>query len=111
MASIFHYTDAAGLSGILSSKMLFVSDYRFLNDSTELGVIRDLLLPVLEAEIADIIPKLIEKKLMKGFYEFHGVSGHRLQAEGFFKTLLRLVNDISPLFVLSFCRHHEGSKE
>ncbi len=48
---------------------------------------------------------------MKGFYEFHGISGHRLQAEGFFKTLLRLVNDISPLFVLSFCRHQEGSKE
>jgi hypothetical protein len=34
-----------------------------------------------------------------------------VQAEGFFETLLGLVNDVSPLFVLSFCRHEEGSKE
>ena len=90
---------------------LFASDYRFLNDTSEVGIIRDLVLPVFEAEIAEIIPKLIEKNWVKGFYEFHGASGHRLQAEGFFNTLLRLVNNVSPLFVLSFCRHDEGSRE
>jgi len=111
MSSIFHYTNAVGLSGILSSQTLFASDYRFLNDTSEVGIIRDLILPVLEAEIAEITPKLVEKKLLKGFYEFHGISGHRLQAEGFFRTLLRLVNEVSPLFVLSFCRHDDGSKE
>jgi hypothetical protein len=94
MASIFHYTDATGLAGILRSELLFASDYRFLNDTTEVGIIRDLALPVFEAEIAESIPKLIERKWLKGFYEFHGVSGHQLQAVGFFRTLLRLVNDV-----------------
>jgi hypothetical protein len=111
MASIFHYTDAVGLKGILLSETLFATDYRFLNDTSEVGIIRDLVLPVLEAEIAEITPKLVKKSLLKGFYEFHGMSGHRLQAEGFFRTLLRLINDISPLFVLSFCKHDVGSKE
>jgi hypothetical protein len=111
MSSIFHYTDAAGLSGILSSELLFASDYRFLNDTSEVGIIRDLALPAFETEIAEITPKLVANKLLKGFYEFHGISGHRTQAEGFFNTLLRLVNETTPLFVLSFCRHDEGSYE
>ena len=111
MASLFHYTNAAGLLGILSSQTLFASDYRFLNDATEVGIIRDLALPVFEAEIAEIMPKLTEKGWVRGFYEFHGASGHRSQAEGFFKTLLRLVNDVTPLFVLSFCKHDEDSEE
>src|SRR5262245_23729542 len=111
MTSIFHYTDAAGLVGILSTEMLFASDPRFLNDASEVSIIRELLLPILEEESAEIMPKLAAKNLLKGFYEFHGTSGHRLQAEGFFKTLMRLVNDISPLFVISFCKHDEGSKE
>jgi hypothetical protein len=111
MASVFHYTDTAGLTGILSSETLLASDPRFLNDASEVSIIRDLLLPILEKEIAEITPKLIEKKWLKGFYEFHGISGHRLQAEGFFKTLIRLVNDVSPLFVISFCKHEEGSNE
>ena len=111
MASLFHYTNAAGLLGILSSQTLFASDYRFLNDATEVGIIRDLALPVFEAELAEIMPKLTEKGWVRGFYEFHGASGHRSQAEGFFKTLLRLVSDVTPLFVLSFCKHDEDSEE
>jgi hypothetical protein len=61
MCSIFHYTDTAGLLGILSSETLFATDYRYLNDVAEAGVIRDLIMPILESEIAEITPKLIEK--------------------------------------------------
>ncbi len=111
MASIFHYTNAEGLKGILSSKTLFATDCRFLNDTSEVGVIRNLVLPVLETEIAEMIPKLVERQLVRWFYEFHGERGNRLQAEGFFETLIKLMNNVSPLFVLSFCRHDEGSKE
>jgi hypothetical protein len=111
MASVFHYTDATGLLGILSTNLLFASDYRFLNDTSEVGIIRDLVVPVFEAEIAELMPKLVEKGWLRGFYEFHGISGNRSQAEGFFKTLLSVVNEISPLFIISFCRHEEGSEE
>jgi hypothetical protein len=109
MPPIFHYTDNDGLLGILSSGSLFASDYRYLNDASEGSMIRDEVLPILEAETSEIMPKLVENGFVKGFYEFHGASGHRLQAEGFYKSLVSTVENVSPLFVLSFCRHEETS--
>src|SRR4030088_767631 len=99
MPSVFHYTDSAGLLGILSSKSLFATDYRYLNDASEGSMIRDLILPVFENEIAEVTPKLVEKGLLKGFYEFHGERGNRLQAEGFYKSMVSLMEGVSPLFV------------
>jgi len=46
MPSVFHYTDSAGLIGILTSKSLFATDYRYLNDVTEGSMIRQLILPI-----------------------------------------------------------------
>lgn len=111
MPSVFHYTDSAGLLGILSSRSVFATDYRYLNDATEGSLIQDLIVPILESEVAEIMPKLVSEGLIKGFYEFHGVSGHRSQAEGFYKSLVTVVNKVSPLFILSFCRHEQGSHQ
>jgi Protein of unknown function (DUF2971) len=107
MSSVFHYTDSAGLLGILSSKSLFATDYRYLNDVSEGSLIRDLILPILEDEIAEIMPRLAEKGLLRGFYETHGARGHRLQAEGFYKSLVNSLDATTPPFVLSFCWHTE----
>ena len=41
-AAVYHYTDAAGLQGILDSGVLWATDYRYLNDSSELRYIFDL---------------------------------------------------------------------
>jgi Protein of unknown function (DUF2971) len=110
VSSVFHYTDVNGLLGILSSETIFATDYRYLNDITEAGLVRELLLPLFEAEIAEITPKLVEKGwLSKDFYTEHGVSGHRLQAEKLYLSLIRGVDRVSPFFVSSFCRHDEGS--
>lgn len=38
---VFHYTDAAGLAGILGSKTIWATDYRFMNDSSELAYVRE----------------------------------------------------------------------
>src|SRR5262245_36853701 len=111
MSSIFHYTSTAGLLGILSSETLFATDYRFLNDASEGGVIRDLVLPILETEIAEITPKLIEKNWLKQeFYNIYGHSGHRLQAEQMYTSLVRATNNVSPYFVVSFCKHVRGQR-
>jgi hypothetical protein len=107
MSSVFHYTDSVGLLGILSSKSLFATDYRYLNDISEGSLIRDLILPILEDEITEINLKLRERGLLKGFYEYHGARGHRLQAEGFYKSLVNSLDETTPPFVLSFCRHTE----
>jgi hypothetical protein len=105
------YTDTAGLLGILASRCLFATDYRYLNDATEGSLIKDLIVPILESEITELIPKLVAKRLIKGFYEFHGASGHRSLAEGFYRSLVGVVNKVSPLFILSFCRHEQGSQQ
>jgi hypothetical protein len=99
--------ERAGLLGILQTKCLFATDYRYLNDLSEGGMIRDLILPIFEREIEEITKVLVEKELLRGFYEFHGSRGNRLQAEGYYKTLVNSLNESTPPFVLSFCRHRK----
>jgi hypothetical protein len=111
MPSVYHYTDTNGLFGILSSRALFASDHRYLNDSSEGTVIEDLIIPILESEIAEITPKLIAKRWLKPeFYDRHGISGHLLQARLQYKAFVRATQNVSPFFVLSFCRHDECSE-
>jgi hypothetical protein len=111
MPSIFHYTDAGGLIGIIGSGAIHATDYRYLNDSMEGGEIRKLLLPILEAKTAKITAKLTEEHLLSAaFYKEHGEQGHRLQAEASYRAFVRAANNVTPLFVTSFCRHDEGSE-
>jgi hypothetical protein len=111
MPSVFHYTDARGLLGICSTNTLFATHYRYLNDISEGGIIRQLILPIFEDEIAKITPKLVEKKwLRQGFYDEYGVGGHALQAEALYRAMVRTIDNVSPFFVLSFCRHEERSQ-
>jgi hypothetical protein len=107
MPSVFHYTDSVGLLGILSANSLFATDHRYLNDVSEGGMIRDLILPIFQAEIAEVMPKLVDNGLFEGFYEYHGARANQLTAEGFYRSLLNLMEAHTPLFVLSFCRHKE----
>jgi hypothetical protein len=112
MTSIFHYTDVHGLLGILSSETLFATDYRYLNDATEAGSIRDLILPIFHAEIATITPKLIERKwLKKDYYEELGLHANLLQAEAMYRSFTRGLDKTTPFFVTSFCKHEPGSEE
>jgi hypothetical protein len=45
--TVFHYTTAAGLLGILRDSVLWATDLRFLNDAQEAVFARDLFLPAL----------------------------------------------------------------
>jgi hypothetical protein len=111
MTPIFHYTNADGLLGILKSKALWATHYRYLNDTSEAAVIRSLILPILEEETAKIMPKLAERGLLEGYYEFHGGRADALLAEGQYKSLVRVIDVVSPFYVLSFCKHQLGSPE
>ncbi|CAO3352052.1 DUF2971 domain-containing protein [Azospirillum melinis] len=46
--SLFHYTDAVGLQGIISSKSLWATDIRYLNDSKELSHASEIVLSTIE---------------------------------------------------------------
>lgn len=62
--SLFHYTNSDCLLGILGSGSLFASHYSFLNDKSEGNVLREILLPLLEAETRTFVPKLIEEGII-----------------------------------------------
>lgn len=112
MASLFHYTDASGLIGILSSNSLFATDYRFMNDPSELGEAGKLIVPVFEAEIARLTPELTKKNFLRPeFYKELGTRGHLLQAESLYGAVIKAANNASPFFLFSFCRHDEKSDE
>jgi hypothetical protein len=112
MSSVFHYTDINGLLGILSSGTLFATDYRYLNDATEGSSIRGHMMRIFEAEIGRIMPDLISKKfLKKEYYEELGTRGNPLEAERLYGAFIRAINNVSPFFVLSFCRHEKDTQE
>jgi hypothetical protein len=61
---LFHYTDAKGLLGILTTKQFWATDIYFLNDSMELQYAFDLINSILEGQTDDL-----EDKSVKGFLE------------------------------------------
>src|SRR5689334_21879414 len=106
MSSIFHYTDSAGLLGILSSESLFATDYRYLNDFSEGNHLRELIMPIFEAEVRELTLKLIEKDIL-----MDRALDHIIQADFMYNAILRATNTVSPVFDCSFCKHVEGSYE
>jgi hypothetical protein len=112
MASVFHYTDTAGLVGIVSSKSLYATDYRYLNDFTEAGLIHNYIMPIFEGEVADITRRLVAEGFLNAkFYDELGARGSRLEAENQYRAFVRAVDNVSPFFVVSFCKHEAGSYE
>lgn len=51
--NVYHYTSAAALAGILSSRAVYCTDYRQLNDTTELGTGFEVLEAVIAARAED----------------------------------------------------------
>lgn len=63
--TVYHYTDAGGLHGILSSKRIWATDYRFLNDESESLIGKAIALEIVR-------PKSINSKeeYLRQFYRF-----------------------------------------
>lgn len=50
-SAVYHYTDASGLQGIISTGVLWATDYRYLNDSSELRYIFRLATQAVETQL------------------------------------------------------------
>jgi Protein of unknown function (DUF2971) len=110
--SLFHYTTAAGLIGIVNDQTLFATHANFLNDAAELQILADLLAPQLSREFREIIPKLqavgaFKPKLFTTF----GESIYDSEASNLCRTVMRIIDRVSPIYVTSFCMHAPGSEE
>ena len=54
---VYHYTSAQGLQGILSSQTLFATHYDYLNDGSELRLLREALPGGLEQTVKEHVLK------------------------------------------------------
>lgn len=108
--SLFHYTSADGLVGILQTQSLFATHSAFLNDSTECRIIRDILLPRLEKELREATPKLIERRVMdpKILTDF-GDDLFRQEADNMLQAMSQATNNTAPYFIASFCVHEPNT--
>lgn len=108
--SLFHYTSADGLVGILQNQSLFATHAAFLNDSSECRIIRDILLPRLEQELKDVTPKLVERRVIdpKILTDF-GDDLFRQEADNMLHAMSQATNNIAPYFITSFCVHEPNT--
>jgi hypothetical protein len=88
--SLFHYTTAEGIIGILQNQCLFATHADFLSDSTECRAILAVLLPRLEAQLKEIVPKLIARRLIHpSVATDHGETIYRREAENMLQAMVQ----------------------
>jgi hypothetical protein len=108
--SLFHYTTADGLIGILQNQSLFATHSEFLNDSTECKTILAVLLPRLEAELRHVVPELIARKLFQpSILTDYGDEIFRQEAENMLQAMPSATHSTAPYFISSFCIHDPQS--
>lgn len=67
---LYHYTNTGGLEGILESGKLWATDYRYLNDASEVTYAHSLLVEAIEKRLSAAPAALIAEFL--GFARFAG---------------------------------------
>lgn len=108
---LYHYTTWDRLQGILETRTLWATNYKFLNDYSEIVLFRDKLISLIYPYAREAFEKLIkqsphiEKKIReKGGLEL--VIQH--DAEVVVDNLYRATGD--EIYILSFCGQHENPK-
>ncbi|MCU7837562.1 MAG: DUF2971 domain-containing protein [gamma proteobacterium symbiont of Taylorina sp.] len=84
----FHYTDAGGAIGILSSGKIWASNLGYLNDSTEFNYARDLIVSCIEEKFN----KATNKKVVNVFKRI-------------FKNIKKFDNGHTSFFIACFCEN------
>jgi Protein of unknown function (DUF2971) len=108
--SLFHYTTAQGLVGIIQHQSLFATHSEFLNDATECRLILDILLPKMEAQLKGVVPTLVARKLMHpSILTDFGDTIYRQEAERMLNAMIVATNTTAPYFIASFCIHEPNT--
>jgi hypothetical protein len=110
--SLFHYTTAAGLLGIVQTGTLWATQANYLNDSAECRLLSRLLTPRIREAFTKLVPELIELKAFKPeIAERISAGALDTEAEKVTGAILRAIDRVSPIHITSFCRHRNGSPE
>jgi hypothetical protein len=109
---LFHYTTGQGLISIVKSQSLHATHSDFLNDSSECRLMKEILTPVFQREMGEVVPKLIERGVLdKQILEEMGQRLYVTESENIFRALVSATNSTSPFFISSFCLHEPGSEQ
>lgn len=108
--SLWHYTTASGLDGILKSQQLWATNFRHLNDHEELQGFFQRKLPTLlqdgiEMGVAEVIATPRGKEMLKEAGDVGGIKGR------FFKGLHEALTTVTlglEVYVTSFCYTNPG---
>ena|SRR5258708_29531485 len=110
--SLFHYTTAQGLLGIIGDDSLFATHADFLNDSSECKLILPFLIKILASDYERIIFKLIDLGVMSpDTLEDDGRMLFENEARKSVDAMLSAANATSPYFIASFCIHSKDAYE
>ncbi len=105
MAELFHYTSAEGVKGIIESQNLRATHFRFLNDTSELSLLRPRIEKLFRDEIAELV---MEDEMRFGSFDSTLRSLFvRDEAKKLFQSAFIALEEMSPLFLTSLCRHTE----
>jgi hypothetical protein len=109
---LFHYTTAAGLTGIVTDQVLWATHASYLNDTAELQILSELLEPLISSEFRNAVPKLKEVKAFKpGLLEAYGEGIYDTEARNVCSAVMRTIESVAPIYVTSFCMHPAASEE
>jgi Protein of unknown function (DUF2971) len=110
--SLFHYTTAQGLIGIIRDQSLFATHAHFSNDSSECRLILPHLIKILASEYEEHYTRLTKLGVAEpGFLQEYGRGVFESEATRSAGAMLKATNKIAPYFITSFCIHDEDSYE
>lgn len=108
---LYHYTTWEGLQGILENQTLWATNYKFLNDHSEIILFRDKLISLIHPYVRDAYVKLIQQ------------SPHieqKINQEGGLDQVVQHDTEVvvdaqyratgDEIYILSFCGQHENPK-
>jgi hypothetical protein len=106
--SLFHYTTAQGLLGIIKDRCLFATHADFSNDPSECKLVLPYLTKVVAAEYKEHVMRLIDAGVMSPtILEEHGHGLFEKEAKKTVGLMLEAANATAPYFITSFCIHDE----
>ncbi|EKD29046.1 MAG: hypothetical protein ACD_79C00102G0003 [uncultured bacterium] len=110
---LWHYTTLEGLKGILENQNIWATDYRFLNDSTELHTAKEIFIRNLIPDIKEmILDDCSVNKENENIVKTHGGIDNlsRLDAQNVLQVFYDVLNDRFTTYLISFCSHTDDSE-
>lgn len=112
MGNLFHYTNFKGLEGILRDQCLWATDFKTMNDSSELKHGLEYINQVAEGILKDVLKGRSLTDQGKAVIKFHGGEDKFIKAQANFVTesLIEgsVFRTIGNAFIASFCEHELG---